>query len=184
MLDNLISFRIKSNVSSGGCDHIKPHPVYSDFNHSITSSWNKPWPPEIDWLDPYLNLSTLPEGVIDGIKNGFRVTKYAKYFETYKFGCVLMFQWDIELTDKYYLENFANANKSMLICTPDVAVDVGKREQYLQLFPTFYCWIYELGDMELIYNEYTWGHSWKYLRGEFLAALLIAATIAIAGILG
>ena len=43
------------------------------------TSWDKPWPPEIDWLDPYVNLSSLPPDVLDGLFNGFRVTRLANY---------------------------------------------------------------------------------------------------------
>ena len=32
--------------------------------------WNKPWTPEIDWLDPYFNLSAVSQEIIDGIALG------------------------------------------------------------------------------------------------------------------
>ena len=122
--------------------------------------------------------------MIQGLTIGFRVVKYAKYFENSKFGCILIFNCDINLADQYYLDHFTNTNRPMFLCTPDVAVDVEKRKIYLKHHSKIHCWRYQLGLMEILYTRHTWGHSWKYLKGELIATLSIIGTIAIAGVIG
>ena len=56
--------------------------MYSEIqNHNFNlTSWDEPWPREIDWLDKSMNLSTLSKDVLAGLFIGYRATKYAKYY--------------------------------------------------------------------------------------------------------
>ena len=89
----------------GECDHLPLYPVYSEQIHqnlNITA-WDKTWPLEIDWLNSYVNLSSYPQAALEGLTIGYQTTKYAKYFTSSRWGCVMMFKWDAESVDSYYL---------------------------------------------------------------------------------
>ena len=70
------------------------------MQHNDTSliSSNKPWPLEIDWLDSYVNLSSLSEDVLEGLFIGFRVTKHAKYLTQSHTECWMEFHFEVNLT--------------------------------------------------------------------------------------
>ena len=122
---------------TGDCNHLEPYPVYSDVRNKYTNltTWDKPWRPEIDWLNSYVNLSSFHRIVLYGLTLGYRVTKKSKYFSNSVFGCKLMFLWDAELADDYYIRNFANTNYTMVICTPWFPVRADMRRKYVQLYP-------------------------------------------------
>ena len=78
---------------SGDCDHLEPYPVYSEVRHKYINltTWDKPWRPEIDWLNSYVNLSSFHRIVLYGLTLGYRVTKHPKYLSDSEFGCRLVF---------------------------------------------------------------------------------------------
>ena len=101
----------------GECDHLKPHPIHSKtkYEYFNLTSWNEAWPPEIDWLDSYVNLSSYHPAVLEAITFGFQVTNYSKYFSSFEWGCIIMFQMDPDLADAYYIEHYSNANNTVYI---------------------------------------------------------------------
>ena len=104
------------------CDHLDPHPVYSETQHHNINltTWNKPWRPEIDWLNSYVNLFSLSDDVLQGLFNGYSVTKRSNYLFDPAIGCLMLFKFDIELLKTNYFEHYANTNKTMVVCTPIV----------------------------------------------------------------
>ena len=119
--------------NSGDCNHLEPYPVYSERQHSNLNltSWNKPWPPEIDWLDSYINLSSYPTIVLEALAVGYRTSKYSKYFYTSEWGCAMIFQLDAELADAYYIEHYASTNDTKYICTPRIPMRPDLRKKYM-----------------------------------------------------
>ena len=90
----------------GDCDHLDPYPVYSqtkNHNHNLTLR-NKPWPPEIDFFDSYLNLSSFSQDVLDGLFLGYRVSNREEYLFRRRSGCWIEFKFDIELAQEHYLK--------------------------------------------------------------------------------
>ena len=131
---------------SGDCDHLELYPVYLDMQqHTFNlTTWDKPWPPEIGWLDIYVNLSTLSEEVLEGLFIGYRTAKYANYYSSSTWGCFLMFPMDPDLADAYFTEHYANINKTMVMCTPYFPIE--QTQQYAsKLFSLIVCFNYELG---------------------------------------
>ena len=129
------------------CDH----PVYSETKHQNVNltTWNKPWPPEIDWLDSYVNLSSYHPNILELLAVGYKTTENAKYFAFSEWGCIMMFQWDAELADSYYLEHYAGTNDTKYICTPYIPMRPDMRRKYAQTYPDRHsmvrCSIYQLG---------------------------------------
>ena len=115
---------------------------------------------------------------------GVRVTKVVKYYENSKYGCILRFHWDINLTEQYYLDNFANTNRTMQLCAPDVPIDVEQRQLYKKYNTLVHCFTYEIGALEWRYTYTSWSHSWKYFRLDLLITLSILGIIAITGAVG
>ena len=170
----------------GNCDHLDPHPSYADFNHSTTASWNKPWPPEIDWLDPYVDLSAYSQKEWKGLAVGVRMVKTPKFSYRSEYGCRLNFNWDIELSQKYYLENYANkTNETMFVCGPHVVLDESKREQYGKIYWNISCWTYRgIGILEVFYQRGTWSYLWDTSGDDLLAKMIVAGLINIIGFFG
>ena len=146
--------------NSGDCDHLEPYPVYSEtqhFNINLTS-WNKPWAPEIDWLNSYINLSYYVHFALDALAVGYRTTKYAKYFYSADWGCYMAFPIDAELADAYYLEHFENTNDTKYICTPTVPMRPDIRRKMVETYPSGYasligCFVYKLGFFKELYKR-------------------------------
>ena len=143
---------------SGDCDHLEPYPVYIDtqYQNFNLTTWNKPWRPEIDWLDSYVNLSSYHPIVLEALAVGYRTTKYSKYFSSTEWGCILMFPMDSELGDEYYMKYYADTNDTMYMCTPYIPVRPDMRRKYAQTHPHIYsmvgCIIYQLGYLEKLYK--------------------------------
>ena len=171
---------------SGECNHLELYPVYSEKqnNNFNQTSWNKPWPREIDWLDKSINLSTLSKDVLSGLFTGYRVTKYAKYYSSSVWECFLMFPLDPDLADAYYLRHYASTNKTMLMCTP--YFPVGKVQQYAaRVLSLTACFNYELGMLEAWYERGKWSYVWDTFGGfPLVMSLSIAAVITVSGLFG
>ena len=96
--------------------------MYTDSQHGSynLTTWDKPWIPEIDWLNSHINLSYYHQIILDGLAVGYKTTKHAKYYTDATWKCLLMFQNDPDLADAYYLKHHANTNSSMVLCTPQI----------------------------------------------------------------
>ena len=175
----------------GDCDHLDPYPVYSETqHHNINLTLlNKPWPPEIDWLNSYVNLSTYHHSVLEALAAGYRTTKYSKYFYTSEWGCIMMFQWDAELTDDYYLEHYADTNNTMYICSPRIPMRPDLRRKYAETHPNTYsmvmCGSYQLGYLKRFYQQrhssYIFGADYPIQNRIYL---IVTAIITITGVFG
>ena len=123
-----------------------------------------------------MNLSTLFEDVLTGLFTGYRVTKYAKYYSSSVLGCFLMFPLDYDLADAYFLEHYANRNKTMLMCTP--YFPIGKEQKYdAKVFSLIVCFNYELGMLELWYKRGKWSYVCDTFGGFRLVMSLSAAAV-------
>ena len=171
------------------CDHLGKYPVYSE-THQYTNNitvWDKPWSPEIDWLDSYVNLSSQPPYVLEGLFLGYKVTKHPKYFFQSHTGCWLRFKFDIELTQSHYLEYYANGTNPMLLCTPNVPMRpdvVPKRTWIEQHDPSVSCFYYHLGILEVVYGEAHRSYIWTNERLGLSLVFSVAVLIGVTGIIG
>ena len=180
---------ISSNT--GDCDHLELYPVYSEMDHlniNLTS-WDKPWIPELDWLNSYINLSIYEDEYLYGLANGYRVTKYAKYYWSSKYGCIMRFPWDAELADDYYFENYANTSQPMLLCSPYVPMKPGSFRDWAKRYDYDYgmltCWGVVSGYLKEVYQEGDLSFIWNTYGGTTLrVALVVAVLITITGVLG
>ena len=190
----VVCFVIKNSLQKntflsclGDCDHLEPYPIYSDTQYLNLTSWNNPWAPEIDWLNSYANLSSYHLIVLEGLAVGYRVTSYSRYYSSSEWGCILMFPWDPELADTYFIEHYAHTNNTMYICTPQYPVRPDMRRKYAQTHPNPYsmvaCIIYHLGLLDNLYKE---GFSTVVFSPVFLGYIYVGllAVICITGILG
>ena len=80
--------------------------------------WNKPWPPEIDWLDPYFNLSALSQDIVDGMTLGYKFSKYIPNDTSISFEWLATIRINHDLADSYYIKHYLNLNKTMFMCVP------------------------------------------------------------------
>ena len=149
------------------------------------TSWNKPWPPEIDWMNSYVNLSSLPLNILEGLSVGFRVTKHPKYFYQSHTGCWLRFKYDIELTQWHYLEHYANTNTPMLLCTPNVPMRPDTFRDWTENHNSLLgCFNYYLGVLEVAYGESSWNYIWTHETLGLSLAFAAAMVIFLSGIIG
>ena len=149
------------------------------------TSWNKPWPLEIDWLDSYVNLSSFSEDVLEGLFVGYRLSKRKKYFFQGENGCWMEFKFGIQLTQEYYLKYYAHTNKSMLLCTPyipmrpDVFEAWTKRDNSL-----VWCYNYYPGLLGKMYRRGTFRYVWNSETLAMYLAVLAAIVIIVSGLIG
>ena len=121
------------------------------------ATWDKPWPPQIDWLDPFLNLSSLPGDILEGLFNGYRSTEHVQYLADPYTGCWMYFRYDVELAKKHYFEYYANTNKTMFLCSPDVPM---RPDVYFSLTGMVWCFHF----LEDQFLGGTWSYIWKTHR--------------------
>ena len=172
---------------AGNCDHLDPFPVYSETQHHNfnLTSWDKPWSPEIDWMNSYVNLSSFSEELLEGLFVGYRLSKRKKYFFQGENGCWMEFKFDIELTQAHYLKYYADTNKSMLLCTPyipmrpDVFEAWTKRDNSLVR-----CYNYYLGLLEKLYRQGKFKYVWNSGTLAMYLAVSAAILIILSGLIG
>ena len=171
----------------GDCDHLDPYPVYSEtkiHNHNLTL-WNKPWPPEIDFFDSYLNLSSFSQNALDGLFLGYRVSNREEYTFSRRSGCWIEFKFDIKLTQEHYLKYYADTNQSMLLCTPYIPM---RPDIYRALIEQGYsllsCVYYHLGLLETIYGQGNFKYIWNSGNLELYLAVSAAIVIILSGLIG
>ena len=100
-----------------------------------------------------------------------------------------MFQWDAELADQYYLEHYADTNKTVYICTPYVLVSPVMRAKYIQTHPYRYtnlrCGVFQLGYIKRLHQKRHWSF---YFSAEYPVVNriydMVRLAISITGILG
>ena len=164
--------------------------MYSEMqlqNFSLTT-WDKPWIPELDWLNPYLNLSMYEDRRLDGLAVGYKITKYARYQFSSYWGCILSFRWDVELADAYYFEHYANTNETMPLCSPFIPMQPDLFIRQYRMYTKYsllFCGSYWPGLLKEIYQQGDLSYIWNTSGGVPLRiALVVAAIIIITGGLG
>ena len=175
------------SLYSGDCDHLEPYPQYSETkNHNINLTlWNKPWPPEIDWLDSYVDLSSYSQRKLDGIFTAYKLTKYSKYYWGSRSGCFIQFPIDYKLTYAYYSEHYENTNKSLYMCTPSFPARRDLLQKYAKTFKPIVCFYYVREIFEAAFRGGEWGFIWSTYGGPALVtALSAAALITVTGLIG
>ena len=153
------------------------------------TSWEKPWIPELDWLNSYINLSIYDQIVLDGLAVGYKVSKYTKYMASSKWGCFLRFQWDAELADAYYFEHYNNTNETMLLISPYIPM---RPESFKKLYKIYtsnhMIWItwmyYRPGLLKEIYQQGDISFIWKVSGVDMRMAFVAALVITIIGVFG
>ena len=160
--------------------------MYSEMQHNINlTTWNKPWSPDIDWMNSLFNLSSLPANIVEGLFLGFRLTKHPKYFFQSHTGCWLRFKYDIELTQSHYLEHYANTSSPMLLCTPNVPMRPDTFRDWTEnQNPLLGCFNYYLGVLEVKYGESNWNYIWTHETLGLSLAFAAAMVIFLSGIIG
>ena len=138
----------------------------------------------INWFDKSMNLSTLSKDVLAELFTGYRVTKYRKYYSSSDWGCFLMFPLDSDLADAYFLEHYANRNKTMLMCTP--YFQIVKEQQYVvKVFSMIVCFNYKLGMLKAWFERVKWRCVWDTFGGfPIVMSLSVAAVITLSGVFG
>ena len=152
------------------------------------TTWDKPWPPEIDWLNSYINLSRQDQIYLDSLTVGFRTSKSAKYYPDNRWGCLMIFPIDSDLADAYYLENYVNTNESMALFTPYIPVYPNlyrNKDNTLTMKYLIYCFWYEEAWVKAIYHRGDLSYIWStYGELALRLALVTAALISIIGVFG
>ena len=129
-----------------------------------------------------MNLSTLSKDVLAGLFTGYRVTKYRKYYSSSDWGCFLMFPLDSDLVDVYFLEHYANRNKTMLMCTPYFQI-VKKQQYVVKVFFMIVCFNYKLGMLKAWFERVKWRYVWDTFGGFLLVmSLSVAVVITLSGV--
>ena len=159
--------------------------IYFLFN---TDDWDKPWIPELDWLNSYANMSIYNQIVLDGLAVGYKVSKYTKYMGTSHYGCFLTFHYDAELADVYYFEHFNNTNKTMLTISPYIPMrpDTFKNWSKLRIaHPLMITWMYYRPRLlKEIYQQGELGYIWRTSGVSLRVALVAALLITFTGVIG
>ena len=171
----------------GNCDHLDPYPVYSETQrHNINlTTWNKPWPPDIDWLDSYVNLSSLSQDVLDGLFLGYGFSNREDYRFDIESGCWIEFKFDIELTQAHYLKYYAHTNKNMLLCTPYIPMRPDVYRAWIeQDYSLGRCYNYYLGLLEELYGLGNFKDIWNSGNLGMYLAVSAAILIILSGLIG
>ena len=74
----------------------------TESNTYSLATWGHPWPPQIHWLNPYINLSSFSEDIMDAIVLGDKLKKEIHNYSDSYFGWVVILRIDAELADAYY----------------------------------------------------------------------------------
>ena len=155
-------------------------------NINITA-WDKPWIPELDWLNSYINLSIYDQIVLDGLAVGYKVTKYTKYMGSSHHGCFLTFRWDAELADAYYYEHYNNTNETLFLMTPYIPMRPNIFKEWSKRYTSnpFMSWMYyRPGLLKELYQQGQLGYIWRTSGVMLRVALVAAALITIIGVFG
>ena len=170
---------------SGDCDHLKPYPVYSEQGNINLTSWNKPWAPELDWLDSYVNLSSHPQSTLDGLFTAYTLTTYSKYYYGTRSGCFVQFPIDYKLTYAYYSKHYENTNESLYLCIPSFPENREVLKEYIKKFNPIICFYYVREILESAFRGGEWGFIWSTYGGTALiTALSAAGLIILIGLIG
>ena len=151
---------------------------------AVTSpeTWDKPWPQEIDWLDPYYNLSSVSQEIIDGIILGNKFTKSMTNVSSPLYEWVAAVKINHDLADSYYIKHYMNTNKTMFTCAPELGGRMDILLDYYTVEWLAYCVNYRLG---IYKSRGDWSYVWSTYGGwKLKIALSAVISIAVTGLLG
>ena len=156
--------------------------------HNINlTNWDKPWIPELDWLNSYINLSIYDQIVLDGLAVGYKVTKDTKYMGSSHWGCSLTFHWDAELADAYYFEHYNNTNVTMLLMRPYIPMRPNIFKEWSERYTLnpFISWMYyRPGLLKESYQRGQLGYIWRTSGVSLHVALVAELIITLTGVFG
>ena len=99
----------ETTILSGYGDSLMSSVTENNTYHVTT--WGYPWPPQIHWLDPYLNLSSFSQEIIDAIVLGDKLKKEIRNYSDSYYGYLIDFRTDGDLADAYYNKYYANSTE-------------------------------------------------------------------------
>ena len=156
--------------------------------HNISlTTWDKPWIPELDWINFHINRSVFNQIALDGLAVGYKVSKYTKYMASSKWGCFLSFQWDAELAEAYYFEHYNNTNETMLLISPYIPMRPESFKNWSNHFSPFrmISWMhYRPGLLKEFYQAGDIGYIWRTSGLRLRVALVVTLIITLTGVFG
>ena len=160
-----------------------------DKSSNVTvTSWNKPWPPEIDWFDPYLNLTSLSKKMIDGIILGDKLKKNTLYRTDSYWGRLVIWTMNPELSDEHYFQHYANKNRTMFVCRALFPTRMDLARLFISKGGRIVnCFDYQVGlfDGWMKEEEGDWSYIWSTFGGtRLVAALSVVGLITLIGLNG
>ena len=144
---------------------------------SVTT-WVYPWPPQMHWLDHYMNLSSLLPLELDGLILGDRLKTEISNRSNADLGWVVTFILNGDFLDAYYYKHYANNTESMVICQPFIS----KLE--LKIISRNYiivCYNYAPGYLDIILRLGECEYMWNTYKYPISAMFTLAAVVFIAG---
>ena len=138
-------------------------------------------------MDPYLNLSSFPNRIIDALIAGDKMKTKLLYRSEPKWGRFVTYYFSGEYADSYYSEHYASRNETLYLCFPhfprlDLVKDyIAAGNQIVG------CFKYEVDMFDGWTKEEDgdWDYTWSTYGGlRLVIALLAVGLIALAGSIG
>ena len=180
---NGMVFLMSKTIIFSGYEESLMSSVTENTTHSVTT-WGHPWPPQIHWLDPYLNLSSYSQEIIDGIVLGDKLKKEIRNYSHSLFGWIIDIRADGDLTDAHYNKYYANNTENMFICYPKFAQFMDKLYRPLTKLEIARCGNYTAGIWDWQKRQGQWKYMWKVLKYRIMGMFALAAAVSITGVFG
>ena len=156
----------------------------SSVTENNTYSVRYPWPPHIHWLDPYLDLSSFSQEIIDAIVLGDKLKKEIRNFSESCCGWWVQFRTDGDLADAYYNKYYANSTENMLMCTPSFVQFRNKALIPYTNLDLANCVNYTAGMWDWQKRKAQWKYMWKHLKYRMMGMFALAGAVSITGVFG
>ena len=173
---------VRNNCLSGNGDSSMSG-VTENTTYSMTT-WKYPWPPQIHWLDPYINLSSYSQEIINGIVLGDKLKKEIRNWTSSFYGWVIDFRADGDLTDAHYNKYYMNSTQNMFICHPTFAQFMKKSERPRTNLELARCVNYTAGMWDWQKRKAQWKYMWKHLKHPMTSMFALAGVVTITGVFG
>ena len=154
------------------------------INKYNSTSWDHPWPEHIHWLDPYLNLSSFPQEIIDAIVLGDKLAREILNQTLYDYGYMISFRTDSDLADAHYKKYYANSTENMLVCAPWFPILLSKVPEHMTKLDLAYCFNYTLGMLDWRNRKGQWKYMWTTFKYKMTSMFVLAGAVCITGVFG
>ena len=158
---------------------------HTENNTFSVTTWEYLWPPNLHYLDEYLNLSSFLPIHIEGLILGDKLK--AEYFNDSdpNFGWKVLWLLDADKLDEYYYKHYANNTESMILCTPFFTRKHGNTpvNGFFKLHFVL-CYNYTPGGLDNMLRLSDWEYMWKTNKYPMSAMFSLAAAVFIAGLFG